>query len=303
MGTQRDVTRIVQSWLRTDEHESADRVLDDVLALLDTTPQRRSWWPARRVAPMNALTKLAMAAAGVAAIALIAIIALPRGGSGVGAPIVAPSASQTPSSSPTPPPTIASGSASAATFPPSGPLAAGRYPMTREGIGLSIAIPGPGWTSGQGFFIARGQENTADGAAFIFWPGTPDNVYSEPCKKIPLSPLPPATATDLASAVSKVPGTTLVSGPTDVTVGGFPAKHVVIRIPDAIPCAPSDFQLWYDGDPSTGGRYAQSLGETIHVWIVDKSGTLVWIDAETYKGAVPQRGQELQQIVDSIQFE
>ena len=39
MDTERDVTRIVQSWLRTDEHESADRVLDDVLALLDATQQ------------------------------------------------------------------------------------------------------------------------------------------------------------------------------------------------------------------------------------------------------------------------
>ena len=50
MDTERDVTRIVRSWLRTDEHESADRVLDNVLALLDATPQRRSWWPARRIA-------------------------------------------------------------------------------------------------------------------------------------------------------------------------------------------------------------------------------------------------------------
>ena len=49
MSTERDVTRIVRSWLRTDEHESADRVLDTVLDLLDATPQRRSWWPARRI--------------------------------------------------------------------------------------------------------------------------------------------------------------------------------------------------------------------------------------------------------------
>ena len=63
MATERDVTRIVQSWLRTDEHESADRVLDNVLALLDATPQRRSWWPARRFADMNITAKLATAAA------------------------------------------------------------------------------------------------------------------------------------------------------------------------------------------------------------------------------------------------
>ena len=49
MSTDRDTTRIVRSWLQTDEHESADRVLDAVLDQLDTTPQRRAtWWPARR---------------------------------------------------------------------------------------------------------------------------------------------------------------------------------------------------------------------------------------------------------------
>ena len=45
-----DTTRIVRSWLRMDEHESADRVLDVVLDSLDATPQRRPWWPARRIA-------------------------------------------------------------------------------------------------------------------------------------------------------------------------------------------------------------------------------------------------------------
>ena len=41
MSTDRDTTRIVRSWLGTDEHESADRVLDAVLDQLDATPQRR----------------------------------------------------------------------------------------------------------------------------------------------------------------------------------------------------------------------------------------------------------------------
>ena len=54
MSTDRDTTRIVRSWLQTDEYESADRVLDAVLDQLDTTPQRRAtWWPARRLPQMN----------------------------------------------------------------------------------------------------------------------------------------------------------------------------------------------------------------------------------------------------------
>ena len=71
MSADRDITRIVRSWLRTDEHESADRVLGIVLALLDTTPQRRSWWPARRIADMNAYAKILIAAAAVVVVAVV----------------------------------------------------------------------------------------------------------------------------------------------------------------------------------------------------------------------------------------
>lgn len=64
MSTDRDTARIVRSWLRTDEHESADRVLQAVLDALDTTPQRRAtWWPAGRITTMNTLAKLGLASA------------------------------------------------------------------------------------------------------------------------------------------------------------------------------------------------------------------------------------------------
>ena len=72
MSTDRDTTRIVRSWLRTDEHESADRVLDAVLDQLDTTPQRRAtWWPARRIESMNTMLRFGIAAAVLVAAAAI----------------------------------------------------------------------------------------------------------------------------------------------------------------------------------------------------------------------------------------
>ena len=83
MSTERDTTRIVRSWLRTDEHESADRVLDNVFALLDATPQRRSWWPARRIADMNTVAKLATSLAAVVVAAVVAVNLLPGNGPGV----------------------------------------------------------------------------------------------------------------------------------------------------------------------------------------------------------------------------
>jgi hypothetical protein len=107
---------------------------------------------------------------------------------------------------------------------------------------------------------------------------------------------------DLAEAVAGIPGTELVTEPVDVTVGGYPAKHVAISIPSDIGCAVNDFDLWYAPAPDHD-RYATETGETIQTWIIDVGGTPVWIDAETFLGAGPEPGTQVQQIIDSIQFD
>ena len=300
MSTDLDTTRIVRSWLQTDEHESADRVLDEVLGLLDTTPQRRSWWPARRLTDMNALAKFAIAAAAVVVIAIVGINLLPGSGGDVGvAPVATPTSSPTPSPSAPPSPS----STPEPTFPPTGDLAIGRHSMVREGVALSLAVPSAGWTSGDGVFLSKGEEGKPDASAFIFWPETPDNVFADPCGRRPLDPPPARTAAGLAAAVAGIPGVKVDSGPTEVTVGGQPGQLVVLTIPPGIPCAPTEFHLWFDEADSSGGRWAQAYDEKLMVWIVDVDGKLVWIDGETYKGAPAAVSQELQQIVDSIQFE
>jgi hypothetical protein len=96
MQTESDLTRIVRSWLRRDEHEAADRVLDNVLGLLDATPQRPPWWPARRLPYVNTQIRVAMAAAAVVIGAVIGINVIPRIGGVSGA------ASPTPIASPVP---------------------------------------------------------------------------------------------------------------------------------------------------------------------------------------------------------
>ena len=53
MHTDRDTTRLVRSWLEEGATALPDRVLDAVLDQVPATPQRRSWWPARRSADMN----------------------------------------------------------------------------------------------------------------------------------------------------------------------------------------------------------------------------------------------------------
>lgn len=97
MSAERDVNRIVRSWIRTDEHESADRVLKAVLSKLDATPQRRSWWRARRVPKMTNPVRYAIAAAAVLVVALIGYQFLPGSISNPGGPSAAPSPTAAPS--------------------------------------------------------------------------------------------------------------------------------------------------------------------------------------------------------------
>jgi hypothetical protein len=310
MSADRDTTRIVRSWLRTDEYESADRVLDDVLALLDTTPQRRSLWPARRIEDMNTFAKLAMAAAAVVVVAIVGINLLPsRGGVGGFLPSPSPAASAPPSASPTPSqrpePSIIEGE-----FLRVGSVSTGRHAVSQNGVDFSFELSAPGWSSDvlavppDGANIVKGIRGTATAIWLIIW--SIDGVYADPCGHVP-GPVVSSSTADLAAAVATLPGTELVSGPSDVLVGGRPAKYVEITIPEDIGCAPNQFFLWYDDvrcdsyDPCY--RWASNIGEINRVWIIDVDGTHVWIEAETYIGAGPEVEEEIQQIIDSIQFE
>jgi hypothetical protein len=300
MHSETDVARIVRSWLRTDEHESADRVLDDVLALLDATPQRRRLWPARRFADMNSFAKLAIAIAAVVVVAVVGFNLLPRGpsvGGQVVAPMPSPSPSPTQASSPSP--------TRAAAFPAPGPLAIGTHMAVLEGVPLSFELRSSGWRSETGM-IGKGEFEQPDGAGINFSSSAPENVYADPCAHTPMNPPAAATREGLAAAVSNMPGIDVVAEPTAVTIDGSPGQYVAFKIREDIDCDPHDFYLWYDestGGASGGWRWASALGALHRVWIVDVDGTLVWIDTETYKGAGPELDQEIQQIIDSIRFE
>ena len=89
MSTDRDVTRIVRSWLHEDAYEDADRILNLVLDEIDTTPQRSPSWLARRFPPMNSTMRIALAVAAVVAIAIVGVsLLIPKN---VGNPTESPS--------------------------------------------------------------------------------------------------------------------------------------------------------------------------------------------------------------------
>jgi len=317
MSADRDMTRIVRSWLRTDEHESADFVLDNVLALLDATPQRRSWWPARRIADMNTFAKFAIAAAAVVVVAVVGINLLPASGGVGGGPAVSPSPSPAPSVLPSASPSLSpwpslppEPSPVAGAFPPSGELAIGRHTFIQNGVPFSLEVSSPGWSSSgvqvapDGGTLTKG-EATPQKVWMLLW--SIDGVYADPCGQVPAPPVSPSAA-DLAAAVASIPGFDVITGPTDVTLGGRSAKHVTVKLRDDIECAGRQFYMWYDnvrcGADAPCYRWANAPGRQINdVWIVELDGTHIWIEAETFDTASPEALQEVRQMIDSVQFE
>ena len=116
----------------------------------------------------------------------------------------------------------------------------------------------------------------------------------------PAEPAGLSSAADLAAAVSAAPGTKLLTGPSNVTVGGRPAKQVALTVREDVGCDPGFFYRWR---AVYGGAFwlQTGVGDTIRVWIVDVHGTRLFIEAEIIYGFGLK--QEVQQIVESIRFE
>jgi hypothetical protein len=269
MSTERDVTRIVRSWLMEDAHEDADRVLNSVFAQLDTTPQRRTRWFARRFPAMNNATRVLVPAAAVVVVALVGIRLL-QPGSPAGAaatPSPTPSATVTPSQSPALRPIPVFGEA-----PP------GRYTMSVPSTPITVALTiGSGWSSG-GTFIAHNYLDQEGDAVVNFY--TIGNVYLDICdangggvataSMLPNPPIGP-TVDDLVAALDAQVNTTM-SPAVDVVVGGHAGKRVTMIVSDPYEHCITDPPRPYFVDPNgVPVRYLQP-GEPDTLWVIDVDG-------------------------------
>jgi hypothetical protein len=135
VSTDRDVDRIVRSWMDEGVTQLPDRVLDLVLDQLPATPQRRPSWLARRFPFMN--RPMLTAAAGVAVVVLALVgYRLLRGNVGV-QPSPSPSPTPVPTPSPSPAP-LRAGQV----------LEAGTYRVTVLGTVEATIIVPAGWLAG-----------------------------------------------------------------------------------------------------------------------------------------------------------
>lgn len=322
MSSDRDVDRIVRSWLDEGVTALPDRVLDAVLDQVPATPQRRSWWPVRRFAQMHAFAKAAIAAAVLVLVTTVGLSLLPRTPD-LGGPADSVTPSPTESPLPSPSPVLSDA------FPPSGRVSPGSYVVQVGDVRWSFDVAASDWYSdGEGFLIRgslspSGWNARADGAMLSLTsePLVRFGIYSDPCGEVPAPALVNPTAAEVVQELTAIPGVTSTE-PTQVTFGGLPAEYVVLTVPDSIDCdgvqptiqaAGEFYYLWYSGQPGDCGqqecgRYAtvppapgmEKLGSTIHVWIVESGGSLYWIEGETYSGALAEVTQEFQAIVDSL---
>lgn len=129
MSTKRDITGAVQSWLKEDAHEDAERVMFAVLQELDSRPQRRAAWSVGRLLGRPSSLRLVVAAAAVVVVLALGLV-FTRPNVGVPVPSASPSAA--PSVGPT-------------GVPSATPLPALSQTFTSVIHGYSISYP-MGWT-------------------------------------------------------------------------------------------------------------------------------------------------------------
>ena len=277
MSTDFDTTKVVRAWLRADDHDSAERLLAEVVASLETTPQRR------RIAGGSRFLRQAIAVAAVIIVAIIAARLLPGGTSpSVGGPGQSPS--------PSPLGSVGPSASVGDDFWATGPYEIGRHQAQLDGIPFSFDVPAAGW-SGDAMWTGMLDKS------FFGWVGFTwvfDEVATDPCAVEARTVGP--SVDDLATAMTTIPGTTALP-PTDATVGGLPAKVVEFSIDDDIPCDAQRFMLF--GEASA---YPNSTGSTIKVWIFEVNGKRTGIHTDRVSSNL-QLEQEIQQIVDSVRFE
>lgn len=291
MSTDRDTTRIVRSWLMTDEHESADRVLDAVLQAVDATPQRRAtWWPARRFPDMNTMLKFGVAAVILAAAILLGFnyLAAPNVGSG-GLDTAAPAPTPSPQATATVVPLLGS-----ATEP-------GEYRVSAA-LPITVIVSLPDGWSGSDNWVALGPDGVEPPAGMAIRFSSVRSVYANPLNELDgfLEPRVGPTVEDLADAMVSHPEwpTTTAIGP--VTVDGYEGQHVRLTLPPELELA-GRFLLFLD--EGGGGHWAFEPGQIFDFYIVDVEGERLVLELISYPDTSDADLAARQAIVDSLQIE
>jgi hypothetical protein len=179
-----------------------------------------------------------------------------------------------------------------------------RQSVSVDGVSFSFSAPAAGWGRYGDLYISKDTHGSQGAEAMIFWARHPNGRYAQACNFAPSAPIGYTAAEVAEGLATGVPGTELVAGPSDVTVGGLAAKQVVLFVRADTGCDPGFFYTW-DGEDARGGALwgRSMLGDTISIWVFDVAGERFIIAAETHLNAGAELEAEVLQIVDSIEFE
>jgi hypothetical protein len=281
--------------------------VDAVLLAVRTTRQERVLWSPWRPIDMNALAKVLIAATAVAAIALAWINFGPSSNVGTNPPAPTPTATPYPSPAALP------------TADPPAALAPGRYAFAPRwpNPSISFTVPSDGWT-GNPILVGReasvGAGPQAEGAFILDFPF--DHGFKDPCTDH--TPVIPAEGSGAAGLLRVIAGQAGIDAGriTDVTVGGHDGKFVDYTVTaDPTTCGNGQDGFWIWGVCSTpatlgcedapGGdrRYGVSKGDAERVYAVDVDGHTYTFFTGEPRDLVAAERAELQQVIDSIEFE
>lgn len=296
MTTDHETTRIVRSWLEEGVTALPDRVLDAVLDQLPTTPQRRAWWPARRLPDVNNALKLTVAATAIVAISIVGVgLVGGRPDLGVGGP--AASAEPTPTLPPSP-----STTSSPSPSPTAGP-AAREIDVVAGPWRISGTVPA-GFTSFDNFAFWDGTADAPDGHGIAFW--LVRNAYRDPCASETTAFDPPIgpSVDDLVDALAAREGG--IAGPVEpVTVAGYEGKRVTIQVPEDVSVSSCDgrqYRSWVE--PDGGHRFHQGPGQVDELLVIgDPTGReRLVIDLFSFPATPPDHVAEIRAVVDGLEI-
>ena len=264
-----------------------DATRDAIRARLPSTSQRPAGWPGWRSLDMNTTTRYALGAAAAVLVAIIGFTVV-NGASG-------DFGSADPTVSPEPSVSALSGQAQ---------LAPGRY-SARSGISLQVTASVPGNWSAVGNWGVMGPRghDAPDGMGLRFY--TVGNLLNNPGSYADGVQDPPVgpTVDDLVEAIVEQEEWTS-STPTELTIGGYPAQHVRITIPDGAKFDPRDdgaaFYLFQD--EGAGQTWGLEIGQMFDVYVVDVDGERLVLDALHYPGTSEADLAALEAVVDSIEI-
>lgn len=285
MSTDREVERIVRSWMDEGVTALPDRVLDAVLDQLPATPQRRFTWRLALTFPLTIdPVRLALTAAVV--VALVLGLRLLSG----------PSVGDNQEATPTPRPSANPISVPGATWP----LDPGIYSLPSFPLGITFEVPA-GWHSCSDDLVEQSVcRRPTDSAldtrvSFLIV----KNVVADPCSpgEEPLDPPVGPSVDDLVAAISSLDGFA-ASPPVDLTIDGYHGKRFTLTTPRDPGC---DLKTWATADRTN----AIHPGEANVLAILDVNGTRLVIAGAYYpqQPAAAELRAALEQVIASVQIE